>query len=242
MSGDAGDRAPERLVNPFFAGWRRYKDAEHDWRLFKETAERAIPDLMTLNADFAALEAYCGFYCHLGIETTVQVEFANRLMGRTTLKGATASEHGATLVYSFGPTGWVAVMLFPPKSELGRVTEDHIYLRIIPASAAKLLEKLPRDLRDLVRYQRVASLDGTPRIGERMRLAWLRYWSRMQVNGQIKAARSAEHVNWALEFSTGQLVLAMIMAVLKPVGVLIVVYLLIRFGMPHLAQILLPKG
>ncbi len=51
---------------------------------------------MMLNADFAALEAL-RLYCRLGIETTVQIEFANRLMGRTTLKGATASEHGATV-------------------------------------------------------------------------------------------------------------------------------------------------
>jgi hypothetical protein len=238
MSRDPADGSSDRLVNPFYAGWRRYKDAEHDWRLFKETAESTIASLIALNPDFAALEAYCGFYCHLGIETTVQVEFANRIMGRKTLKGATASENGATLVYSFGPTGWVAVMLFPPKSELGRVNEDHIYLRIIPASAARLLEKLPRDLRDLVRYQRVASLDGTPRLGERLRIAWLRYWSRMQVNGETKAARSSEHLGLVVEFSTGKLAFAMAMAILKPVGVLIVAYLLIRFGMPHLAQIL----
>lgn len=82
------------------------------------------------------------FYCHLGIETTVRVEFVNRILGRTTLKGATASENGATLAYSSGPTDRVAIMLFSPRPELCGVNEDHICLSVIAASAAKRLEKL----------------------------------------------------------------------------------------------------
>lgn len=234
--------AAPRLINPFLARWQLYKDAEVDFRCFKEWAERDIADVIAKNPDFAALEAYCRFDVDASVPTTIQAGFCNRLMGRLTLEGATASERGATIVYSFGPTGWVAVILYPPSSELGRVNEDHIFLRIVRPSALRLLEQLPGDLRDLIRYQRVASLDGTPRLGERARIAWLRYWSRMQVNGQSKAARSTQHLNMAVEFSTGKLILVAIMALLRPIGVLVIAYLLIRFGMPHLAERLLPVG
>lgn len=237
-------RAPEpadRLPSPFFAKWRQYKDAEHDFRHFKAMAPGLVPDLISRNRDFAVLKAYCGFFQD-GSPTTVQVSFGHRLMGRLTIDDKVASEDGASLVYSFGPTGWIAVMLYPPHSQIARVNEDHIYLRIERACAARLLGSLSNDLNDLIRYERVASLDGSPRLGERLRIAWLRYWSRMQVNGQTKAARSSEHLRQVTDFSTGKLFLAFATALLKPIGVLIVIYLLIRFGMPELADLLLAKG
>ncbi|MEO7332105.1 MAG: hypothetical protein ABI193_26250 [Minicystis sp.] len=241
-SNDDQAQAGERLPNPFYPGWRRYRDAEYDFRYFKQRAEAEITERIKTIPDFAALEAYAGFYADMGSEMTVQASFGSHLMGRKTLKGEMASERGASLVYSFGPTGWISVMLFPPESDLGRVIEDHIYLRIGKVSAAKLLDQLPGDLRDLVRYERVASLDTAPRIGERLSVAWLRYWSRMQVNGQTKAARSNEHLQTGVEFSTGKLAFALVTALLKPVAALIVVYLLIRFGMPDLVKYIAPVG
>lgn len=230
----------ERLPNPFWHGWRRYRDAEHDFRYFKQRAEAAIEAEVANIPNFAALKAYTGFVADMGCDTTVQASFGHRPMGRRTYDGKTASEEGASLVYSFGPTGWVSVMLYPAKSNLGRVLEDHVYLRIGRISAARLFERLPKDLRDLVRYERVTSMDVAPRFGERLRIGWLRYWSQMQVNGQTRGARSNEHLGKILEFSSGKFAMSLLSALLRPIAAIAVALLLIRFGMPELIKYVSP--
>lgn len=232
----------ERLPNPFWHGWRRYRDAEHDFRYFKQRAEVAIETEVAKIPDFAALAAYTGFVADMGCDTTVQAGFGHRPMGRRTYDGKTASEAGASLVYSFGPSGWISVMLFPAKSNVGRVLEDHVYLRIERISAARLFERLPGDLRDLVRYERVTSMDVAPRIGERLRIGWLRYWSRMQVNGQTKGARSNQHLGKVVEFSSGKFAMSLLSALLKPIAVIVVALLLVRFGMPELVKYVSPEA
>jgi hypothetical protein len=56
--------------------------------------------------------------------------FGNQSMFRKTTEGKAAAEKGPSLVYSLGPTGAVAVMLFPAKSKLASVSEETIFPRI----------------------------------------------------------------------------------------------------------------
>ncbi|HEX7854966.1 MAG TPA: hypothetical protein VF503_14855 [Sphingobium sp.] len=62
------------------------------------------------------------------------------------------------------------------------------------------------------------------------------------MNRQIEAALSDDHANRPGVLDESPRLGDDRGAFLKPVGVLIVVYLLIRFGMPNLAQLLRPKG
>ena len=96
-------------------------------------------------------------------------------MFRRTPKGETASENGPSLVYSQGPTGDIVVVLYPPSSQLGRVNEKLIFLRKQERSAAKLMGGLRQDLKDLVAYAHVGSIDGDPSWGQWWWIKWLRF-------------------------------------------------------------------
>ena len=227
----------KRLSNPFFSGWRRRKDAEHDFRWFKERAERDIKTIIAKVPHFAELDAYTSFDVMPREADAVQAGFGNRPMGRRTLEGKTASESGAHIVYSLGPTGDVATILYPAKSDLASVREEVIFLRIGRIGGILLYNSLARDLGYLVAYERVTSLDTSPSVRERMMVVWLRFWNRMQVDGKT----TAPEANNLIKISTARFIGALLGAILKPLGVLIVAYLLLRFGMPDMAERIFPK-
>lgn len=226
----------KRLHNPFTSRWRRRKDAEHDFRWFKERAEREIRAIIEKVPHFAALDAYTGFDVMPREDDAVQAGFGNRPMGRQTTEGRTASESGAHIVYSLGPTGDVATMLYPAKSDLASVREEVIFLRIGRIGGIPLYNRLARDLRYLVAYERVTSLDASPSVRERMMIGWLRFWNRMQVDGKT----TIPEANNLIKISTTRFIGALLGAIIKPLGVLIVAYLLLRFGMPDVAERLFP--
>ena len=231
-----------RPPNPFERKWNCYKAAEREFAAFKDIAEQDIPALIAAVPGFEALKAYCSFYVGSGRIDTIQARFGRRATGRLTVEGEMAWETGAALVYSFGPTGWVAAMLYPPESPVARVHEDFIYLHLKPASTSKLRKRLHRDLRDLVAYEEVASLDGDPTWAQRLRIWWLRYKSRLQIKGETTAPRRAQHARKTLEFSTAKAMTLVALSIMRPIGILIVAYLLIRYGMPDIADKLLPRG
>lgn len=172
---DESAQAKKPLSNPFYRKWRKFKDAEHEMRFLKERAPAKMEEVGRSVPGFAELEAAYGFHVFNDVETTVQASFGHRLMFRKTLKGETASENGPSLVYSQGPTGDIVVVLYPPSSQLGRVNEKLIFLRRQERSAAKLMDGLQQDLKDLVAYAHVGSIDGDPSWGQRGRIVWLRF-------------------------------------------------------------------
>jgi len=232
------DPDDKRLHNPFISGWRRRKDAEHDFRWFKERAEREIRTIIEKVPHFAPLDAYTGFDVMPCEADAVQAGFCNRSMRRKTVQGQNASESGAHIVYSLGPTGDVATILYPAKSDVASVREKMIFLRISRIGGIPLYDRLPHDLRYLVAYERVTSLDTSPSIRERMMVSWLRFWYRMQVDGKTITPQA----NNLIKISTMRFIAALMGAALKPVGILIVGYLLLRFGMPDMAERLFPKN
>src|SRR5690348_7591470 len=102
-----------RLTNPFAKKWRRFKDAQHEMRHFKEVAPKEIARILPEVTNFRNLEAFTRFHVFNDHPQTLQAAFGNRSMFRVTVDGKTACENGASLVYSQGPTGDVSVILYP---------------------------------------------------------------------------------------------------------------------------------
>lgn len=159
MSDDSDDGAEtkEPARNPFYRNWRAFKDAEYEMRFLKTFAPRDIEKICQSLPGFAELQEAYGFHLFSDVETTFQASFGNRSMFRKTLNGTTACENGPSLVYSQGPTGDIVVVLYPPSSELAKVNEKLIFLRMQERSAIKLMDGLKRDLKDLVPMRMLAA-------------------------------------------------------------------------------------
>ncbi len=115
----------------------------------------------------------------------LQVRFGSRAMGgRRTIEGGIASETGPSLVYSRGPTGEMAVIMYPIKSEVAAVMEDSIILRIGYYDYWDLYFGVRQDMRDLIAYAYVSSIDLKPSWGQSLRIKWLRFASRQHVDGK----------------------------------------------------------
>lgn len=211
----------ERLENPFARKWRRYKDAEHDMRHFKAAAPAKIRRILPTLARFRELEAYTGFHLFNDHAQTLQASFGHRLMFRKTLDGELASENGASLVYSQGPTGDIAAILYPAQSDLARVRENLIFLRLGQRSASRLFDGLARDLADFIAYELVTSLDGSPTVAQRLRVHWLRLSRRSQRDSgfdQPQTHRPVSDVASALSGKAAGGTLTGIFKVLGPVA------------------------
>jgi hypothetical protein len=227
--------------NAFEKGYRRFKDGVAQFKLFKANALPQIERVVARLPRFGPLEeGYGGHSVEDFAQDALQVRYGERLMGRETVDGKTAIETGPTLLYSLGPSGDVAVSLYPAKSAVARPFEDHIYLRIGRLKADQLHKRLKRDLADLVAYGHVTSLDGTPTSRERLRVWWLRRTHPMQIGAKFAKASSVQQVGGAIEFTSRTMATALLGALLKPIGILVVVALLIRYGMPQLASIIAP--
>ncbi|ASQ13113.1 hypothetical protein [Sinorhizobium meliloti] len=115
----------------------------------------------------------------------VQVRFGSRPMGgRRTGSGGIAFETGPTLVYSRGPTGEMAVIMYPIGSQVASVPEDSLVLRIGYYDYWDLYLGVRQDMRDLMAYAYVTSIDLKPTLGQSLRIRWLRFASRQHVDGK----------------------------------------------------------
>lgn len=225
----------ERLCNPFWLKWRHFKDAEHEMCYFKRTAPGHIERILLGMPDFRALNAYTGFHVFNDHPQTLQGSFGNRSMFRQTLNGKTASENGASLVYSQGPSGEIHAILYPARSDVARVTENLIFLRFGSRSAIRLIDGLERDLADLIAYELVTSLDGSASLAQRVRIQWLR-WSRrtQRDSGYNKPAthRALSEVGRAL---TGRAAAGSVSGIFKVLGPLAIAAALTYLGYVSLA-------
>ncbi|MGQ0590405.1 MAG: hypothetical protein ACT4N8_12900 [Sphingosinicella sp.] len=224
-----------RLQNPFYPGWRAFKDYEHEMRAFKVIAKREAPAICARIGGFAELEAYTGFHAFDEVKETLQFSFGHRPMRRFTLEGKPASENGASLVYSAGPTGHCMVALYPPQSDLGRVHEKLIFLRIGRISAARLRDRLARDLRDLVAYEMVGSLDTRPTLRQRLRVRWLRLVKYKQMDGGFTGVKTHRDITDIANALSGKAASSVFAGVMKLLGPLLVLAVLGYLGFSGLA-------
>jgi hypothetical protein len=159
-------------------------------------------------------------------ETVLRLSFGNRNMLRRDSAENAATEKGAALQYTLGSTGEVSVILFPATSELAKPVEDHVYLRIGRYSGYHLSRLLRRDLKDLVAYSCVTSLDAEASLSEKLRVWWLRHTHPLQIKGEYIRPLTLGNVGTPSEFTTRTMAVAM----RKPLAVLAIAALLVYVG------------
>lgn len=123
---------------------------------------------------------------------SIQLYFGNRPVG--TVPGGTdiAVEHGAALVISQGPTGAIAVFLYPCKSELSRRHEKLIVWDVFDDPLELTKRVLKRAIADFTCYARVSSvLDGGTR-ADRRRVNRLIKRDHFQSEAKVIAVTAAE--------------------------------------------------
>jgi len=196
---------------------------------FKRFKDLVLPDIKILTEKtprFKALEEHFSFHVDNSQEAALQLSFGSRNMLRRDSVEKAATEKGAALLYTLGPTGEVTVILCPVTSNLAKPVEDHIYLRIGRYSGYQLSRLLRRDLKDLVAYSCVTSLDAEPTLSEQLRIWWLRHTRPTQIKGEYIRPLSFGYAGTPLDSTTR----TMAMALLKPLAVFAIAALLIYFG------------
>jgi hypothetical protein len=145
---------------------------------FKYFKDLVLPEIKVLAEElprFKALEEHFSFHADGSHDDALQLSFGSRSMQRKNAAGKAAEERGAALRYALGPTGEVAVILYPATSHLSKPAEHRIYLRTGRYSGKELARRLRHDLKDLVAYSCVTSLDAEATAGEKLRVWWLRH-------------------------------------------------------------------
>ena len=175
------------------------------------------------------MKNYFGFYVTIDHPDTVQAWFGKRSMFRKDIEGKVASESGVHLLYSLGPTGDVVVALYPSKSSLAMVAEDQLYIGIGRHSAYQLLKRVKSDMRWLVAYGYVSSLDAEPTWSEWLRIAWMRRIKPSQIDGKFVAGGSTL-IGSSLKAAFRSALFGAFVAVLRPVGYVIVALVLAQYG------------
>jgi hypothetical protein len=229
-------------VHPFAKSHNRLAIAKIEFDFFKSLATPAtIQKHCNAIARFEPLATAYSFYIDDKDSDRLQLWFAKRSMFRKDDRGAVVVEDGPALVYSLGPTGHVAIALYPAKSGLARVTEDHLYLDIGSFSGFQLSERLPRDIADLVAYGHVTSLDGNPTLLEKLRIGWLRWTRPTQLDGKYASAAVRRTMYRLVEFLTRMVGAAIFSALFRPWGIVIALLIATWFGWSHIAALLIPK-
>jgi hypothetical protein len=185
-------------------------------------------------------DAY-SFYIDSRDVDRLQLWFGNRPMFRTNPDGSIAVEGGLTLLYTLGPTGAVAIILYPASSSLAKTFEDHIYLGIGRYTGYQLYRRLPRDLRALVAYGHATSLDGDPTWRERLQVRWMRLAQPMQVKGEFARPAGKQRLTAGVLYFARMAGGAVLAALLKPWGMAIAILILLYFGWTYVAGLITPS-
>lgn len=231
-----------RPENPFYFGWRRRKDAMYDFELFKDYAEEHFLEIIESKKHFNTLKKFTDFVVIPREPTAFQAGFGSRPMGWRTVGDKNASEDGATIVYSLGPSGMISTMLFPAKSDLAQTMEEVIFLRIKRMGGAPLIDCIEKDVRRLVAYERVSSLDANANFRERIWIWWLRSTCRTQTNGEHQTAKSSEWASKFLKSSSFVFWSSLLKILATPVIILLLLAILITFNQREIIDFMFPEN
>jgi hypothetical protein len=217
--------------NPLYAGWQRRQDMRHEIDLLRNQTDDEILRIARSVPGFDGLERIYSFHVDRWNPDTLQLSFGHRSMFRPTVdRKRTASETGPTLVYSFGEAGIVTV-LYPANSDLARVHEDHLYLQIGAKSGSILLEGMRRDIRVLVAYAQVTSIDLAASWRARLRICALRLLCARQQDGKFRKPPLWGKLTGLVGFGSRTLATASLTSLLKPLGLAILIALLAKCGL-----------
>ncbi len=225
--------------NPLSLQWQVRCDARHELALLRNQSDDAILGMARNVRGFSALEDVYNFYVSRAVKDTLQLSFGHRSMFRATAdQKKTAVEAGPSLVYSLGPTGQFSTILYPARSDLGRPHEDHLFLQIGATSATRLIEGMPKDLRLMVAYAHVSSIDMTATWGERARIWWLRQLCHRGQDGKFRKAPILSTLLGFASFGARTFATASLLSLLKPLGLVLLLIFLAWAGWDSLASLL----
>jgi hypothetical protein len=234
-----GSKEYEMASHPFSKSLSRFHTSCGQFSEFKTEVRAAIRGFADKIGRFPPLNQAYSFYVDEPDRERLQIWFGNRSIGRKDCNGRILSEQGPCLVYSLGPTGAVAAIMYPAKSDVCRPHEDCILLRLGTYSWYQLYKKVPWDLKALVAYGHVTSLDGDPTMSERARIWWLRRICPTGIEGaQVDPKIGFGVIRGSLKF----ILKSSFDAILKPFVLAVFVLALIRFGYPQLANFLHPSS
>jgi hypothetical protein len=179
-----------------------------------------------------------GLYTDLTRERAVQINFGGIPIDHLQDEGEFILEDGGCLVYSMGTDGRVVTILYPAKSNFSKPFEDNIILRHGFFSSLILQRCLTKDLRDLATYTIGTSTFGEPSLREKIRVFWLRRSYPLTIDGKYRNPKLFGYVAKASDFGFR----AMIMALMKPLGILVIVGVLIFLGQDSFIQFITNSG
>jgi len=217
--------------HPFYRKRFWYQCALIEFQYFREEAETVARNAVERIPRAAPLLKAQSFLAKSFDELSIQFWFGKHPTGRFYFdksdKKQPATEDGAYLVYSVGPTGAVAVYLQAARSEVMEAKERLVLRHIGPLSCYQLCRRLHRDLRDLVAYNYATTLDGDPTLRERIRVAWIRFISLIEVKGEQYIP-----MNRVLFGGVGFLARTSVLALLRPWGILAMILIAAYFARP----------
>lgn len=219
----------------FFAARYRQEKAQIEFSYFRQHAVAQIPEICKSIERFDALRRAFTFRVdQTWGEDHLQISFGKRKMWARGIDGGSVAESGPSLVYSLAPIeGRIATVLFPATSALGRVKEDHLFLRVGNYGGIDLLEKLQSDLKDLVAYAFVTSLELDPTIADRLRFWWLRRTHPHSIEQTfVRPLTPHAFAASVSKFTVTNLVVAL----LRPLGVLFAYLVLVYLGFANLSE------
>lgn len=234
-----GAMREDEYENPFYRGILREKYSTWEFDLFALKARAAVEEAAAHNPRLQRLKKAVGFYVD-DRNGTVQVGFGvhRRKKLRKPIEEADGKwlhETQAHLVWSAPYVGaGVATTLYPAESKDARVTEDRIYIRIGDFSGSNLLDWVKKDIDALTAYAHVTSVDGSPTLKEKFKVWWLRRFHPSSVDSKHTQPAGIQQAQAFIEFSGRTLVVA----VLKPIGILLLIILLVVLGLPQLAELI----
>jgi hypothetical protein len=225
-------------MHPYFRRRFLYSCALIEFDCFLRAAPAIVEEELGHISRALPLRNVHGFIVQSFNKFTLQIWFGARPTNREILASDTtparyATEIGAMLLYSIGPRGETAVVLYPAKSEVMKAKEDFIIRAFGNMTCYQLRQRIRRDLKDLVAYTYATALDGSPTLGERARVWWIRLVCRMQVEGK-QSIRTTHYLHQGVGFLARSGVIAM----LKPLGILVLILILLSLGYSSLVEFL----
>jgi hypothetical protein len=213
----------------------RHEIGQIEFSYFRQRAISRVPEICTSIPRFDDLRREFSFWIDKGGgDDHLQINFGTRKMWARGLDGGTVPEKGPSLVYSLSPVdGTIATVLYPATSSLGSVREDHIFLRIGNYSGMSLEDNLRSDLKDLVAYTFVSSLELNPSISDRLRFWWLRTTHPHSLDSKFFRPLTPN----AMMASASKFTLtSLLIALLRPLGFALAYVLLVYLGLVSLAD------
>lgn len=223
------------MTSVFAAAKLRQGIGEIEFRYFRKRASEEIPAICRSIKRFDALQREFSFWIDKSNgEDHLQLNFGKRKIGVNDLDEKPAIEKGPSLVYSLSRTGGVvSTALFPASSTLGGVAEDHIFLRIGSYSAHQLLSRLRSDIKDLVSYTFISSLETESSVHDKIRFWWLRNTHPHSKDKKfVRPLSPGMLLTSASRFTMTSLVIAL----LRPLALVLAYLLLVYLGFASLAQ------